>query len=112
MQPTIISIYPWTDFMPGQVQINAGKLMCIIKFNMKITKLMIKNITLTNSKNEQYIHDISIVDGFKYEQRDTEIIIRGGPRWLNTEVTVQVVVDYVNTDYILISQPTQITQTS
>lgn len=109
MQPTITKIYPWADFMPGNS--NAGKLMCTIKFNVQVNTFVIKNITLINSNTEVYIHDISVIDGYQYEHRGNEVIIRCGPRWLKTKVFAQVTIEYNGTKYILTSPQEKITET-
>lgn len=107
--PIITKIYPWVDFMPGNT--NAGQLMCIIRFNMQVNEFIIKNITLVNGKCEEYIHDISKIDGYKYEIRGNDVIIRCGPQWLITMVTAKITIEYNETEYNLVSQPQNITET-
>jgi hypothetical protein len=104
----ITSIYPWADFMPG---CGTGELMCIIKFNMQVSAFEIKNITLVNGKGNEYVHNINVVDGYRYEQRGNEVVIRCGPQWLRTQVVAKVTVDYGGSEYILTSQPKSITET-
>ncbi len=108
-QPKIISIYPWIDFMPG---CGTGQLMCVITFDMQISNMLIKNITFTNDKNEKHVHDISNIDGYKYEHRGNEVIIRLGPNWRCTTVTAHITLEYNKLEYVLVSNSTRIDRTS
>ncbi len=107
MQPSIISIYPWADFMPG---CGTGHLMCVIKFNIKVSDVMITDITFTNDMNEKHIHDIKVVDDHQYEHRGNEIVIRNGPQWSRCNVVAQVTLEHDNNNYVLTSNPKKINQ--
>ncbi len=106
MEPLIVSVYAWTYHMPGCSI--SGQLMCSIKFNVKVKDMIINSLTLSNAQNQKYSHDLTIIDGDKYEHRDKEIIMRRGPKWLEHEFTAEIAVNYENKDYVLTSELIQV----
>jgi hypothetical protein len=58
-----------------------------------------------------YIHDISFVDGHKYEIREDDVIIRKGPHW-SGEVNLEVTIEDNGKNYILKSESIKIKKTS
>lgn len=100
----ILNIYAWADFMPG---CGTGELMCSITFNTKVNTLKVKQISVYNNENLEHVHDLSVIDGYRYEQRDNQIIIREGPEWKGL-VYVKIVIEEDDNEKVLKSNSVKV----
>lgn len=81
----IVHVYAWVDGMPkiGSAESRGLSLMCSTEFNVNTDTFEVEEIVVHNeATKEGWKTDSSVtVDGFRYEKRDEEIILRNGPSW-------------------------------